>query len=208
MIKRSSFYVDGFNLYHAIDGLGRSHLKWLSLWDLGSLLIPRKSEVLSQVVYFSAFATHRPDSMLRHRAYVEALQTTGVECIMGRFKHRNVHCHACGNRWKHPEEKETDVHIAVRIVDDAYQDSFDVCYLISGDTDLVPAIKILRKQFPTKEFVTLSTPGRPHSAEILRHASRKQKIKPTHIERSLFPETIIDPNGKQITRPKEYTPPV
>ena len=29
-----SFYVDGFNLYHAINGLHRPQLKWLNLREL------------------------------------------------------------------------------------------------------------------------------------------------------------------------------
>ena len=207
MIKRATFYIDGFNLYHAIDALRAPHLKWLSLQDLSSLLIPGKSQALEHVVYFSAYATHRPGSMVRHRAYVSALEATGVECVMGRFKRNHVRCRSCRNQWDRYEEKETDVHIAVRIVDDAYSDSFDVCYLISGDTDLVPAIKILRHKFPEKAFVTISTPGRPHSAEILKHATGKLKLKRSHIERSLLPGTVITSDGRQVARPLEYEPP-
>jgi hypothetical protein len=29
--SRASFYVDGFNLYHAIDDLGDNTLKWLNV---------------------------------------------------------------------------------------------------------------------------------------------------------------------------------
>jgi hypothetical protein len=32
--KRVSFYIDGFNLYHAIDELGDDRLKWLNLTSL------------------------------------------------------------------------------------------------------------------------------------------------------------------------------
>ena len=28
---RAAFYIDGFNLYHAIDRMGQPHLKWLNL---------------------------------------------------------------------------------------------------------------------------------------------------------------------------------
>jgi hypothetical protein len=31
---RATFYIDGFNLYHAIDGLRDNRLKWLDLWSL------------------------------------------------------------------------------------------------------------------------------------------------------------------------------
>ena len=29
--RRVSVYIDGFNLYHAIDALNENHLKWLDL---------------------------------------------------------------------------------------------------------------------------------------------------------------------------------
>jgi hypothetical protein len=32
--KKVNVYVDGFNLYHAIDGLGDQRLKWISLRTL------------------------------------------------------------------------------------------------------------------------------------------------------------------------------
>ena len=37
--KRVAVYVDGFNLYHALDDLAENHLKWLDLWSLSETLI-------------------------------------------------------------------------------------------------------------------------------------------------------------------------
>ena len=44
--RRAAFYVDGFNLYHALVELGDSsqnrHLRWLNLWALnGVKLMPK-----------------------------------------------------------------------------------------------------------------------------------------------------------------------
>ena len=46
-------YVDGFNLYHAIDNLNRPALKWL---DLNALItsLARAGETVTEVNYFSA----------------------------------------------------------------------------------------------------------------------------------------------------------
>ena len=38
MAKRVACYVDGFNLYHAIDDLRKPHLKWVNLWALAESL--------------------------------------------------------------------------------------------------------------------------------------------------------------------------
>ena len=64
-------YIDGFNLYHAIDDIGkpdprkpnatakrRPHLKWLNLWSLCES-IAGDNETVIEVNYFSAYATCR-----------------------------------------------------------------------------------------------------------------------------------------------------
>lgn len=211
-MTRVILYVDGFNLYHAIDDLKKPHLKWLSLRDLGQRLILRQSERLEKVVYFSAYATHlaqkNPNKIMRHQTYVRALEATDVECCLGRFKLKRARCHGCGNQWHTPEEKETDVAIAVRIIEDAFRDRFDTCYLISGDTDLTPALRLLQDHFPRKRLVTVSTPHRQHSAEILNLAHRKTKVTISLLEKSLFPQQFQAADGTIISRPIEYTPPV
>jgi hypothetical protein len=68
---RVSCYVDGFNLYHAVDDLQKPHLKWLDLRALAASLC-RKDEQLVKVAYFSAYATWLPASYARHREYVAA----------------------------------------------------------------------------------------------------------------------------------------
>jgi uncharacterized LabA/DUF88 family protein len=62
------------------------------------LLIPSRDEEVRSVVYFSAYLTHKPEKLVRHRAYVAALEATGVECVLGRFKHSDVRCRTCGSQ--------------------------------------------------------------------------------------------------------------
>lgn len=54
---RVSAYIDGFNLYHAIDATRRHELKWLDLRRLCEVYAPRPDHELIAVNYFSAFAT-------------------------------------------------------------------------------------------------------------------------------------------------------
>ena len=46
-----------------------------------------------------------------------------------------------------PEEKRTDVSIAIHMLDDAYRGLCECQVLVSGD-DLVPAIQMVRQRFP------------------------------------------------------------
>lgn len=204
--KRAAFYFDGFNLYHAIDALRDDRLKWLSLSALANLLIPSRDEEVRSSVYFTAYLTHRPDKLVRHRAYVRALQATGVECVIGRFKYSTIACRACKSEWRSYEEKETDVNIGIRIVRDAFRDVFDVCYLVSADTDLAPAIRMFKSEFPDKQFVSVATPRRPHASEFVRLADRTVKITEYALTRCLLPAQVPTRDGGVVHRPAAYGP--
>ena len=65
--KRVVGFVDGFNMYHAIDELGLPHLKWLNLWELCKIFVPESHFELRDVLYFSAYATWRPDAWVLPR---------------------------------------------------------------------------------------------------------------------------------------------
>lgn len=206
MKKRAVFYVDGFNLYHSIDNLKLKKLLWLSLFDLAKELVPSRDEEVHGVKYFSAVANHRtPASIQKHRIYIQALKQTGVECILGRFKKQHRKCYNCNHTWRHPEEKETDVNIAVHMVADAFQDLFDVCYLISADTDLIPPLRMVKQTLLQKEVVAVSPPGRPHGQEIKSISDRALKLNKDQLGRCRLPETISLANGTIINCPIEYS---
>lgn len=104
---RVTAFIDGFNLYHALDDTRLHHLKWVNLRSLCEAYIS-PSDTLTDVLYFSAYATWRPDEYKRHRVFVAALQSVGVTPVLGRFKEKDRACRRCGTRWKDHEEKETD----------------------------------------------------------------------------------------------------
>src|ERR1700761_5765818 len=140
---RVACYIDGFNLYHSIDDLGKPHLKWVDLWALAQSLC-RNGETLVKVAYFSAFATWKVDAYARHRQYVAALKQRGVECHMARFSAQTAQCLKCKTKWTRHEEKETDVHFSLTFLEDAIDNVFDRAIIISADSDHVPAVRRVR----------------------------------------------------------------
>ena len=155
--KRVTAYIDGFNLYHAIQGLTTSkrsfsHLKWLNLWELARSFAPEPVFSLTDVYYFSAYATWRPNAYKQHRKYVRALTAIGVTPILGNFKRKDRECFRCGNKWRAPEEKETDVNIALHLLRGAYRDRYARALLISADSDLAPTIRMVREETPQKDI--------------------------------------------------------
>jgi len=207
--KRVACFIDGFNLYHAICDLKAPHLKWVNYRALASALIPPQTHELIDVFYFSAYADWLPDSKKRHVQFVKALQLSGVQSVMGKFKPKDRNCAKCSHTRRGHEEKQTDVNIALMMLDQAHKDRYDHAYLISNDSDLVPAIQMARANFPEKSITTVVPPHKSHSNELIHASTEKAKIYISHLERSLLPETILDKQGKiLVTRPKEYTPPL
>lgn len=204
---RVASYIDGFNLYHAIADLGRPHLKWVNLWALAESLC-RGGETLTKVAYFSAYATWMPDRYARHREYVAALKSVGVECHIARFSEQTARCKACGTTWKEHEEKETDVHFSLTFLEDAFDNIFDRAIIISADSDHVPAVRTVRRRYPTKQTFAATPPGRHNRARgMIAACNSATAITAGRVEKCLFPQTLRDSTGKIIAvRPPSYNP--
>ncbi len=208
--KRVISFIDGFNLYHAIDKLRRPELKWLNLITLSQTFIKPLSEKLVTAYYFSAYADHMSEPVQkRQKTYVQALALQGIQPILGLFKMKNKKCPECRHRWIGHEEKETDSNISLFLLDLAYQNAFDRALIISNDSDLAPAIRMVRSRFPEKDLTTVAPPHCYHSNELIRASSSKTKIRIEHLERCLLPAAVTDASRLvSISRPKEYTPAV
>jgi len=208
--KRVACFVDGFNLYHALNSLGRPHLKWIDLRRLTEHFIDPSKHDLTSVVYFSAFATWLEGPYERHMQYVAALKATGTIAVMGHFKSKDRVCKRCNHVYVGHEEKETDVNIAVWLVSEAYKNNYDEAFIVSRDSDLTPAIKLVLDEFPHKRVKAICPPGLGHCKEIAQLVGQKKlaSIKPVHLERSLLPEVILDQfTGEVIARrPAAYAP--
>lgn len=205
MIRVCTF-IDGFNLYHAIDDLTDNRLKWLDLKKLVGHFLDPKIHELIDVYYFSAFATWKKDAYSRHLLYEKALKNSGVKTVMGKFKEKDRYCRSCNARWKAHEEKETDVNIALYLLDGAYQDLYDEAIVISQDSDLFPAIKLVKQRFPQKTIKIITPPNMRHSKEMAQIVGKKLgKIQLVHLERSQFPEIVQNGSGKgDAVRPEKY----
>lgn len=218
--KRVIAFIDGFNLYHAIHDLNKDdktqrftnskhYLKWLDIWKLANALTHPVNEELVAVHYFSAYADWiSEDAKNRHKAYTAALRASKVNVVMGSFKAKPKKCPNCKHEWVGHEEKESDVNIAITLLQSAYKDEFDIAIIFTADTDLAPAIKMVKDSFHNK-IVKVAIPerrmGKRHALVDAAHG--KFKIVESQLMRSLFPEKIITVNGKEITRPEKYRPP-
>jgi len=131
--------IDGFNVYYSLDEKKKYHkYKWLDYRKLIETFC-RPNDRIDEVYYFTAL-TNSPGKRKRHEIYIEALRLRGIKIIEGKIRMREQTCKAtCKEVFIRLEEKQTDVNIAVKLIDLAINDGFDKVLVISGDTDLVPA---------------------------------------------------------------------
>lgn len=118
--------------------------------------------------------------------YHRALSTTPlVHIVLGKFKKKRVRCsvpeciHAGPRRFDTIEEKRTDVHIGIRMLEDAYQNQFDKVILVSGDSDLVPALNVIKFRFPSKQiivYVPTRNPIRGAAVELRSAADKNRNL--------------------------------
>jgi hypothetical protein len=146
------------------------------------------------------------DHHLRHKEYVNALISTGVIPVMGNFKKKDRKCPSCKHKWNGHEEKETDVNIALSLLNEAYQDQYDHALLITRDSDMTPAIKMVRKIFSNKTITVVAPPFYSHSFELIQASHFKAKINLQQLNRCLLPELVKDRSGNIIARrPDAYS---
>jgi hypothetical protein len=86
----------------------------------------------------------------RQKRFLKALSCfSKVEVVFGYFQLRDKYCLAdCRKVYKEPEEKKTDVNIAVQMIADAIAGKTDSIVLVSGDSDIQPAVEWIRKRLP------------------------------------------------------------
>ena len=205
--KRAALYIDGFNLYHAVNDLNESFLKWCNFWRLGEIIIPQHSEVLVKAVFCTAYYPHDHGKRVRHERLVNALDAAGVETILGHFSSEPADCRDCGRKWDKPTEKASDIHFALTLYEDALNNVFDTAYMITSDTDQAATARFVSTRFPEKKLISVSPPGRAHAQHLLSFTHGKVALSKEHIERALF-RGFVESKGKpSVIRPKEYDPP-
>lgn len=196
-------YVDGFNLYHGLHQKWRRQYLWLDLVALIRSLRPRDD--LIAVRYFTAIVLDDPDAQARQHHYIKALARSYpnmLEVLYGRYQRKQVICRACGVSWRSYEEKETDVNISTALVADAANQRMTSALLVSGDSDLAPAIRTARVISP-QLFTVAAFPPRRSSRALQTLMPESFTIGTGRIKAAQLPD-VITVNGLSYKRPDKW----
>jgi len=188
---RVSMYVDGFNLYHGMHSRFQRRYLWLDLRALATKLLKEDQE-LGEVHYFTARMRGGGDSAARQAEYLGALRATGVNVVEGRFQEKHVQCRSCQTQWLSYEEKESDVSLSVSLVEHAAMDKFDVALLLTGDSDMCPAVRAVRRLSPQARVIAVFPPART-SGDLRRTAHGSMQLGQAPLRQSQLPEAVETP---------------
>jgi len=209
-MNRTTFLIDGFNLYHSIVDIARYcnglNVRWLNIFSLckSYLYLIGKDATIESIYYFSALAYHLndPDVISRHETYIKCLRETGIEERLGRFKPKTIRCSHGGKITRH-EEKETDVAIASKMFEVLCKDRCDSVVLVTGDTDLAPAVKTAKYLFPNKHII-FAFPYRRKNDELAQMAPSSFKIHSRNYIQHQFPDPFTLSDGTIIPKPSSW----
>ncbi len=202
-------YVDAFNLYFGC--VKNTPYKWLDLSKLCAILLPQHQ--IERIKYFTAYVKalpNNPDAPRRQQSYIRALQTLShFEIVYGHFLSHNVRMPLAHPIVGQPrtvevlktEEKGSDVNLAVQLLHDAYQNRYESAVVISGDSDLLSAVQIVKNELG-KPVGVLNPQKRP-SRMLQQHATFYKHIRPGVLAASQFPRVLKDQHGT-FNKPLEW----
>lgn len=204
---RVGAYVDGFNLYHAVEALKEPLLKWADIRSLASSYL-REGETLERVCFYTAYNTWDAAKRKRHLNYVKALEATGVEVVMSNFSRVQKACVKSGLSCHFYEEKRTDVAIATDMLTDCYELGLGRLLLFTADSDQIPSVERIRDRFPETSIYMIAPPKRLTRARELSAACHgRTELTAGRIRDHLLPHEIRDARGRLVAScPAGYGP--
>lgn len=205
-VERVMVYIDGFNLYYGMKSKKWQRYFWLDLRRLSEKLLSA-IQTLVGVRYFTASVFPEPgdpDKPKRQRTYIEALETLPeLQIHSGYFLPKERSCSRCGARWQTYEEKMTDVNIAVKLLSDAQDNTFDTAIIVSRDGDLTGPVQEVLSRYSSKRIVVAFPPGRS-SLSLQNAATAAFTIGRKTLKDSQFPDRVTKPDGYVLTRPPSW----
>lgn len=200
--SRTSVYIDGFNLY--FGALRNTPYRWLDVGRLSRLMLPGND--IRAIKYFTALVKPRPgdpQQPSRQQTYLRALKILpDLKIILGHFLSHEVMMPLAKAHPGRPEyvkvirteEKGSDVNLAVHMLNDAYKDRYDVAVVVSNDSDLVEAIRIVTRELGKR--VGVLNPHRHPSRALLAHATFFKTIRRGVLKVSQFDPIMKDEHGE------------
>lgn len=214
-------YIDGFNFYYGT--VKNTPYKWIDFKSLFQSTLP-PSYVIRSIKYFTARVSATPNDPQkpdRQDRFLEALKVhiPEIEIHEGNFtthkKWFNLSYHRgeqlrsndfLAAKVDETKEKGSDVKLAVHLVNDAHKGSYGCFGVVSNDSDLAEAMKVVYAM-PGAEVILMTPPrfSRMRSRLLKAYSHQARTIKTRHLAVSQLPDPVIDmTTGKTYAKPFEW----
>jgi uncharacterized LabA/DUF88 family protein len=205
---RTSIYIDGFNFYYL--AVKDTPYKWLDFKSLFLKLLGSQNDILA-IKYYTAIVSgiQNPQQPVRQKIYINALEAYIPEFSVhyGSFLTSKKWMPLANpiNKAKFAqviktEEKGSDVNLAVHLLNDAWKNLYDCAVIVSNDSDLYEAIRIVKIELKKKIGLIILPRGNP-SISLLNCADFKKKIRNNLLKNSQLPDPIP---GTKISKPIDW----
>lgn len=158
MSDRAIFLFDGPNFYKNMKhaGIERGHLSFSTL--ARNLAGPR---TITDIIFFTSPTDSQTDAQnyANQQRFFAALQNDGIILKLGHLVNKTSECPSCAYTSHYKTEKSVDVQLAMHLTIGCCENMWDVAYLASCDTDLVPAVDYVRSK-GKKVFLLLPSGAR------------------------------------------------
>lgn len=227
---RTRVYIDGYNLYYGC--LKGTSLKWLNLCTLfEKFILPSSTSIAIEaeplfIKYFTAMiieqAASAADSLMSQEQYHAALRKHSpgaLEIIKGYYDMKTVRARQVDpvdpKKWLRDcndvdvwklEEKQTDVNIAVHLLKDVLCEKIEHVVLVTNDTDLAPALAMIRQVSDAKIGLVIPTKNheRPANQDLVDHAHwTRTHITLDELKSSQFPR-VVTLDKKSASKPLSW----
>ena len=201
---RTTGFVDGLNLYHGIRDEKLLKFRWLDIEGMiESLAVDAGARLgssleVTRVVYCTSLVKDR-QAARRQDVYLQALEQhcAHIEILQGSYEEKSRQCEDCGASVGFQKEKQTDVNLAVEMVKDAAKpvgQRAEVQILVTGDTDLLPAVRAVRSY--GVDVVMVSPPARGLTREsFMPVASKYLRVNRRHLRDHPLPDPVLRPTS-------------
>lgn len=203
-------YIDGFNLYHGLRDQKFRKYYWLDMYALARTFAECRGLPICCKYFTAKVKPSRskvigtPDKSERQQEYLNALQHQNagkdLQVIYGNYKTSSRQCEHCMRNNSFSHEKQTDVNIALEMVKDAYSKELGALFLLSGDSDLAPALKLVREiTTPKIPFIAVIPSFQRDSFELANLAHKK-----LHLSQAIYTKCQMPDKVGSFSRPLRW----
>ncbi len=206
---KTIIYIDGLNFYYGCTK--GTPYKWVDLKELSQTVLGKKN-IITKINLFAAIVKPTPKDPnvhLRQTTYFQALKAyiPEFELHLGHFLEHKVRMPLANPRKGTDhfpevikrEEKGSDVNLAVHFLNDAWLNNYECGVIISNDSDLVEAVKLVRKQ--TRKIIGIISPFPQISKELKEYSHFQRKIRGNALKQCQLPDQIP---GTKLKKPDAW----